>query len=164
MIGLLFNFDFGSFWRLRTHEINRSHFCSFFFGGWGGCFSSLQPAEDSFCFLRGGGGGLLWLEPLPLQGEASGDGGLVVWGVRRVLLEERKGGGSCGWGLLESIFVTRLPRGAGTFSGGGGTLFALQGPQVALALASVSHYHVTDRLLHLSSVCFNILVFTSPVH
>lgn len=107
----------------------------FFLGG-GGLFLLPATCRGFLLFSEGrGGGGLLWLEPLPLQGEASGDGGLVVWGVRRVLLEERKGGGSCGWGLLESIFVTRLPRGAGTFSGGGGDIIRTAGASGSVSIS-----------------------------
>lgn len=61
---------------------------------------------------------LLWLEPLPSQGEACGDSGLVVTvesGVFRVFLGGRgqwsgsMGGGYCGgWGSIIVYFCFRI--------------------------------------------------------
>ncbi len=74
------------------------------------------------CFSGGSGSAVMcWLEPLHLQGEACGDGGLVVWRVFRSscsVFGVQLGGCACvgtGWGLLWwsgvyfSLFLSLLP-------------------------------------------------------
>lgn len=53
---------------------------------------------------------VLWSVPLPLQGGACGDGGLVVWGVRGVGWRRMDGWGLWWWSeVYYTLFVSLLP-------------------------------------------------------